>query len=347
MSAVPRRSMPGSLAWSCSTLTLGGGGLGQVWGTTTREECIETVREAVLKHKINHLDLAPMYSNTRGGREAEHVIGEAFDGHLPDDVKVTTKCYLGNRPVEEVYSYIEKSLLESLRVMKLQCIDLLVLHSHIVPDGLADIVPEAKHSTPWGVYRNGWIPAVQNLKEKGLIKAWGITGIGLPNEVIRALQTEPRPDAVQCIANCLQSGGGLEWWRKTSAGAVTPQASPMDVIKVANTNGVTPLGIRAVQAGAITDAWDRSERLDPLDLADFSRAEPVRVIAKRRGVSTAFLGHQYSLSMPVATVILGIKNREELRECVDAANAGRLDASDMKEIDDAVIGVSASARAKL
>ena len=30
-----------------SSLSLGGGGLGQLWGATTREECIATVHEAV------------------------------------------------------------------------------------------------------------------------------------------------------------------------------------------------------------------------------------------------------------------------------------------------------------
>jgi hypothetical protein len=33
----------GSL-WPVSALTLGGGGLGQVWGATTREEAVATVR---------------------------------------------------------------------------------------------------------------------------------------------------------------------------------------------------------------------------------------------------------------------------------------------------------------
>ena len=36
----------GSL-WPVSALTLGGGGIGQVWGATTRDEAIATTREAV------------------------------------------------------------------------------------------------------------------------------------------------------------------------------------------------------------------------------------------------------------------------------------------------------------
>jgi hypothetical protein len=33
--------------WPVSALTLGGGGIGMVWGETTFDECVATVREAV------------------------------------------------------------------------------------------------------------------------------------------------------------------------------------------------------------------------------------------------------------------------------------------------------------
>ena len=45
---------------SVSALTLGGGGLGQVWGETSREEAVATVNLAIEKG-ITHLDVAPMY----------------------------------------------------------------------------------------------------------------------------------------------------------------------------------------------------------------------------------------------------------------------------------------------
>jgi hypothetical protein len=70
--------------WPVSALTLGGGGLGQLWGATTREEAVVTVREAV-DSGVTLLDLAPRY----GDGEAERVIGEAFGGRLPAGVRVT------------------------------------------------------------------------------------------------------------------------------------------------------------------------------------------------------------------------------------------------------------------
>jgi aryl-alcohol dehydrogenase-like predicted oxidoreductase len=62
-----------------SCLTLGGGGIGQVWGPTSRDEAVATVIEAVASG-INFLDLAPAY----GKGEAELVVGAAFNGRLPD-----------------------------------------------------------------------------------------------------------------------------------------------------------------------------------------------------------------------------------------------------------------------
>ncbi len=62
-----------------STLTLGGGGLGMLWGETTFDECVATVHEAVAAG-ITLLDLAPRY----GDGKAEEVVGAAFAGRLPE-----------------------------------------------------------------------------------------------------------------------------------------------------------------------------------------------------------------------------------------------------------------------
>src|SRR6516165_3357922 len=92
-----------------SCLTAGGGGIGQVWGPTNRDEAIATVREEVTAG-ITFLDVAPSYGNG----DAELVVGEAFNGRLPDSVRVSTKCMLGNPPRDEVLPRLERSLDQSL-----------------------------------------------------------------------------------------------------------------------------------------------------------------------------------------------------------------------------------------
>ena len=115
--------------WPVSALTLGGGGVGQLWGPTTRDECIATVRTAV-DCGITLLDMAPAYGNG----EAESVVGAAFDGRLPAGIRVTTKHRLGTPPAGEVEGNIVRSLDESLARMRLERVDLFFLHSNIIPD---------------------------------------------------------------------------------------------------------------------------------------------------------------------------------------------------------------------
>src|SRR3978361_1852720 len=111
-----------------SVLTLGGGGLGQLWGATTREECVATVRAAV-DAGITLLDLAPRY----GDGKAEQVVGEAFGGRLTAGVLVTSKCTLGNPPPERIERILRQSIEASLRLTQLDRLDVFFLHSNLRP----------------------------------------------------------------------------------------------------------------------------------------------------------------------------------------------------------------------
>ena len=91
-----RTATLGSLG-EVSRLTLGGGGIGQIWGDTSHDEATATLR-AALNAGITVLDAAPMYRN------CEAFIGETFAGRLPAGVKITTKHQLGTPPPAEVES---------------------------------------------------------------------------------------------------------------------------------------------------------------------------------------------------------------------------------------------------
>lgn len=292
-----------------SALTLGGGGLGQVWGATTRDEAIATAREAV-ESGINLLDLAPSYG--RDG-EAERVIGEAFGGRIPPGVRVTTKHVLGSPPAAEVYRRLSESLDGSLARMRLERVDTFILH------GMIDAAAEegATTRTNLALFREAVVPAFERLRNEGRIGAWGITGVGVPTAILDVLAKGPRPAVVQCITNVLDSPGGMKRYEEP--------ARPRDLIAAAVQNGVGVMGIRAVAAGALTSAIDRELPPGSPEAADFERAAPFRSLATELGVSPAFLAHQYVLSMEgVSTVVLGVKNREELRECLAAEAAGPL-----------------------
>ena len=62
-------------------------------------------------------------------------------------------------------------------------------------------------------------PVFERLVAEGLIGAWGLTGIGHPDTIIRLLGERPAPAAVQCIANLLDSPGGAEVLRRPGEAA--------------------------------------------------------------------------------------------------------------------------------
>jgi aryl-alcohol dehydrogenase-like predicted oxidoreductase len=96
------------------------------------------------------------------------------------------------------------------------------------------------------------------------------------------------------------------------------------------------MGIRAVQAGALTDRLDRELPSDHPARVDFERAAPFRAVAAELGESAAALAHRYAMSIEgVDTVVLGVKNRSELAECLAAAAAGPLPAEVIERVDKA------------
>jgi aryl-alcohol dehydrogenase-like predicted oxidoreductase len=308
-----------------SALTLGGGGLGMLWGETTFAECVATVHAAVAAG-INLLDLAPRY----GDGKAEEVVGTAFAGRLPERVRVTSKCNVGEPPVGDIEGIVRRSIEASLRRLRLDRLDLFFLHSNVAPDAVhrAARPDAAARMTLYATFVEHVRPLFERLVAEGLIGAWGLTGIGHPDTIIRLLGENPKPAAVQCIANLLDSPGGLKFF--------DGPAKPRAVIAAARANGVGVMGIRAVQAGALTDAIDRPLPAGHPELVDYARAAGFRRLAAELGTRPAALAHRYALGLGVDTLVLGVKNRAELAECVAAAEAGPLPADLVLRIDDTV-----------
>ena len=311
--------------WPVSALTLGGGGLGMVWGETTFEECVATVHDAVAAG-INLIDLAPRY----GDGKAEEVVGAAFGGRPPEGIRVTSKCNLGNAPRAEIEPILRQSIEGSLKRLRLPRLDLFFLHSNVVPDTqhIARWPGAASRMTPYETFVADIRPVFERLVGEGLIGAWGLTGIGHPDTIIRSLGERLAPAAVQCIANLLDSPGALKFF--------DGPAKPRAVMAAARANGVGVMGIRAVQAGALTSVLDRPLPPDHPEMRDYARASDFRQLAAELGTTPAFLAHRYALSLPVDTVVLGVKNRRELAECIAAAEAGPLPTDLMARIDQSV-----------
>jgi aryl-alcohol dehydrogenase-like predicted oxidoreductase len=235
-------------------------------------------------------------------------------------VRITTKHQLGEPAPGSVAEHLEASLDASLAAMRLAQVDLFFLHSNIRPDDYVYARHDdrrAAFATPWSLYVDEVIPAMEDLKRRGRIGAWGITGVGVPATVLEAIAHDPKPDAVQAVANLLDSAGGMRSFAEAPI--------PREIIAAARARGIGVLGIRAVQAGALTTSLDRPLKDSHPEAADWRKAAPFRALCQELGEDPARLAHRYALSMEdVDTVILGVKNRDELAQCVEAEAMGPL-----------------------
>jgi aryl-alcohol dehydrogenase-like predicted oxidoreductase len=303
-----------------SALTLGGGGIAGVWGSTDRAEAVATIHAAI-DAGISMLDLAPSYGI---GFESEHAAGEALRSRPAPDVMVTSKVQLRKLPGPPDWaSRMRGSLRDSLTRLGRDHLDLFLLHTQLRPRDPSAAVPE---DLDWPDYLDV-VAEFERLRDEGSIRAWGITAVGHPASVMDALRATPRPYAAQVVVNALDLTGDL-WPHGTDA-----QPANQKIVRTAGENEVPVIGIRAVAAGSLTAALDRE--VDPGHPAavDFARAQPFRKLAAELGETPAALAHRYALSAPgVATVILGVKNRAELAECVEAEARGPLTADELDAV---------------
>ena len=73
-----------------------------------------------------------------------------------------------------------------------------------------------------------------------------------------------------------------------------------------------------------------------IDWRDYAHAARFRALCAELGENPAVAAHRYALSLPIDTLVLGVKNRQELMQCVAAAEAGPLSPELIARIDAAV-----------
>jgi aryl-alcohol dehydrogenase-like predicted oxidoreductase len=94
------------------------------------------------------------------------------------------------------------------------------------------------------------------------------------------------------------------------------------------------MAIRAVQAGALTSRFDR-QSLHDRDTEDYQLAAPYRTLCARWGEDPAIIAYRYALGMAgVETLVLGVKNRDELSDALEAERAGPLESEQLAAIEE-------------
>jgi aryl-alcohol dehydrogenase-like predicted oxidoreductase len=220
---------------------------------------------------------------------------------------------------DRLNSAVERSVSDSLARLRTPSVDVLFVHDPLIPDGQ----PATAFGLPLSVYRDVIRPIMVRLVDQGRIGAWGISATGDAPTVIAAFDDDPIPWVAQVEANVLRSSAA------TGSSAVRPGAT--ELAAAADRRGVAVMGIRPTESGALTDGFDRP--VDDEAAAAFRRADRFRQLARELGLLPAGLAHRYALTLPsIATVTLGVKNRDELREALEAEAAGPLPGATMDRI---------------
>ena len=309
---------------SVSALSLGGGGIGRVYGDVDPDEAIATVRAAV-DAGISLLDLAPTYGPGETSPEAELLVARAFGRRLPEHVRVTSKVLIEDPcPANLIRSRLRESLRATLERLGRGHLDLYILHSYIRPSRTLPVPETVDVDTVRQIVR----PELEQLVRDGLITGWGLTGTAAPDPVCELLDDDPPPTAIQCVTNALDAIGNL--WPKGLGG----RPDNRRIRRMAVARGTAVMGIRALAAGALSGGLDRAASSTDPAFLDSQRANRFRVLAEEAGVSPAYLAHRYALSLPdVATLVVGAKNRRELTECLAAEAAAPLSMAELAEIE--------------
>ncbi|KAF8059175.1 hypothetical protein HT031_005347 [Scenedesmus sp. PABB004] len=176
--AMPRRVLGGT-GLEVSVLGFGASPLGGVFQDIDEAEGVASVHEA-FRLGINFFDTSPFY----GGTKSEAVLGKALKDLPRDKIVVSTKV---GRYGADFFDFsaerVQRSVSESLARLQVPYVDLIQCHD-IEFGNLDQIVSET-------------LPALQALKQQGLVRFVGVTG--LPLKALTYVLDRAPPGAVDVV----------------------------------------------------------------------------------------------------------------------------------------------------
>ncbi|MSQ15693.1 MAG: aldo/keto reductase [Dehalococcoidia bacterium] len=309
----------GRTGLTVSAMGFGGGGIGQVWGPTTDEECVRAVRKA-FDLGINFFDVAPSY----GRGKAEENLGKGLKAHR-DQAVIATKVRLRNEHLTDVEAAVRSSLEESLRLLQTEWVDLLQLHNRIRNKRLAQ---DASLGAEDVLGSGGVLEAFRRLQQEGKVRFVGITGYGDIESLAEVIESGGF-DTVQIHyniihQNCLGS--------KTPV--VTEWPQPLGILPLAGEHNLGVIGIRSLAAGALTDAVDRPYQPDSELAGDVRKAEALRFLLKGPARTLSQAAMLFVLmSEQIHTQVPGFKSVAEVEEAVGCLDLPPLSRSDLENIE--------------
>ena len=148
-----------------SVLGMGGSGFGSVYGRYNEQDAIEAVHHAI-DRGINYFDTAYWY----GQGTSENFLGKALKGIARNKFYIASKVGRYERDIPNMFDFsaekVTRSAEESLKRLQLDYVDIFQVHD-------VEFAPSPE------MIINETLPAVEELKKRGLCRYIGITGYPL------------------------------------------------------------------------------------------------------------------------------------------------------------------------
>lgn len=258
-----------------SILSFGASALGGIFSESNENMSIRTVHAAI-DHGINYIDVSPFYGDT----VAETVLGKALKSVARDKYYLATKTgRYANGHFDFTPKAIRKSVRESLDRLQVDYLDLLQLH---------DIEYQNRRHLP--IVINESIPCLQELKNEGVIRYFGITSY--PIEVFKHVHRAAKVEIMLCHGHYMLSD--------TQMTELLTFAEKDDVGLVA----ASPLGMGLLTKRGVADWHPASD----IDKEVVQRAVD---FCEQHGTSLEKLALQFGVSNPAIPTNLVSSSREQ------------------------------------
>ncbi len=298
-------------------------GAGSVGGILIHKDDA-TKREAIrraIAGGINWIDTAAQYGNGKSEEALGWLLPES--GATP---YLSTKFNLDVENLKDVPVQIEGRLMASLARLKRSSVDLLQLHNRIgsKPGGRVMTVEQI-------LGKNGVADGLDRLREKGLIRHMGVTGLGEAASVCEVIRSG-RFDSAQVYYNLLNPSAGRSMpkaWTGQNLGGI---------IEACRANNVAVMAIRIFAAGII--ATDERTGRESILTTNTSAAEEERkakavfdAIGTDQG-TRAQIALRFVLSNPdISCAVIGSAEVHHVDEALQAAEMGPLLAPSLARLD--------------
>lgn len=284
----------GKTGMKVSELSFGASSLGGVFHSVKEERAIEAVFTAI-ETGMNFIDVSPYY----GHYKAETVLGKALKEIPRDKYFLSTKVGRYGKDGVNTWDYSAKrvtdSVYESMERLNIDHIDLINVHDiefqSELPGGLQKVVNET-------------LPALVELKEKGIVSHVGVTDLQ-PENIKWVVEHVPEGTIESTLCFCHYSlndellNDYFDFFEQHNVGIIN--ASPLSMGLLSSRG--TPDWHPAPQV--LKDACMKAAKY-----------------CEEKGYPIEKLAIQYSISSPrIATTLFSSANPDNVRKNVDFANA--------------------------